>query len=131
MVLEKRPTERPLGGAAATRPERGQDDWARPDGPGPEAIRCLSILIVRHLWDEAVAPALSAARGGGRPAARGGGKAAEAEERLDWVAAAICATEALMQKNLPLTLKALARHYTPGAAGCGSRSPDVGGAVPD
>jgi hypothetical protein len=80
-----------------------------------EAIRCLSILVVRHLWDESVAPLL-AAREDGRRAARGGGggKAAKDEERLDWVAAAICTAESLMQKNLPLTLKALARHYAPG-----------------
>jgi hypothetical protein len=35
----------------------------------------------------------------------------DAEERLDMVAAGIIAAETLMQKDLPLTLKALARHY--------------------
>jgi hypothetical protein len=85
----------------------GQKEWARPDGRGFEAIRCLAILIVRHLWDAVVVPAQEM---------RGGGTM-DAEERLDLIAAAICATEALMQKNLPLTLKALARHYMPGGEG--------------
>jgi hypothetical protein len=79
----------------------GAGEWTRPGGRGHDALRCLSILIARHLWDEVVVPS---------ERRRGRGAAGE-EERLDWVTAAVLETEALMRRDLPLTLKALARHF--------------------
>jgi hypothetical protein len=46
------------------------------------------------------------------------------EERLDLVAAGILAAESLMQKNLPLTLKALAGHYASAGAAAGAAGSD-------
>jgi hypothetical protein len=79
----------------------GAGEWTRPGEAGSDALRCLSILIARHLWDEVVLPA-----------ERSMGREEPGEElRLDWVAAATCKTEALMRMDLPLTLKGLARHF--------------------
>jgi hypothetical protein len=88
----------------------GRGAWAGQGGGDGEAVRCLAILLVRHLLDAVVVPAR----------ARRGERAMDAEERLDMVAAGIIAAEALMQKNMPLTLKALARHYASAAGAGGS-----------